>query len=649
MANKSVIDIDVRDEKFRAFYELYKDFSDKLDDMPESWKTLNEGAAKAQEAMAAGFGDIAGHLSNVSGGLQDLNKHLRDAKALQKQFGELTGTSEGAMKKMAHASKELRENLFGIGNFIMKFGAAGLGIFTGGMFGLDKLAQSAIATQRTARGLGLTPGQIKAFDIDVAQRGYATEGTLAKITESKNDFKGRVMLSRALGLTPQQIDSTDNVTLALKMAMKEHELWNSTPENERAKLFMMPWWQQLGQGVEQFQLNGKASMGELVAAQMNYQRDSRKLNLNDKQLDGLYSFERQLRVAGQTLETELSKKLSDLAGPLGNLITVLGKDGKILIDQVLTPQNIDRVGVALDDLVKVLGGAASLIRKLYPSGDPLPGETDAKGNVKPGDASFLGRLGWELLGSDTAGKWAAEKAAAIHGGASPLDARQKGSTFDHLYGWYARLNGYDPDTGKPVVPFNKSDAATLFASLEKARGLPPGTLMAVAQKESSFNPLAISKKGNKGLFQFGDTTAKQYDVKDPYNWVDESIGAAAYLSDLYKKYGSWNKAFAAYNWGPGNLDADIKKWGDAWRDHVPGETADYVPALMKRQIQAAKAAYAPKPAQTATTDAAPPTPALSNAQAMLLRPRNPNVNIRIFNEAGANVAVSTNAASAVAS
>lgn len=79
--------------------------------------------------------------------------------------------------------------------------------------------------------------------------------------------------------------------------------------------------------------------------------------------------------------------------------------------------------------------------------------------------------------------------------------------------------------------------------------VPPAILQAMLFQESSYNPNAISPAGAKGIAQFMDATAKDYNVdsSDPISSIN---GAAKYLSDLYKRFGDWNLALAGYNAGP---------------------------------------------------------------------------------------------------
>jgi membrane-bound lytic murein transglycosylase D len=108
--------------------------------------------------------------------------------------------------------------------------------------------------------------------------------------------------------------------------------------------------------------------------------------------------------------------------------------------------------------------------------------------------------------------------------------------------------------------------------------------------ESSMNPMAVSRVGATGLWQFMFATAKGYGLsidkfvderKDP---IQASYAAAAYFRDAYEELGDWLLAIAAYNCGKGNVDRAIAKAGsrDFWeiRPFLPLETRNYVPAFI---------------------------------------------------------------------
>ncbi len=109
--------------------------------------------------------------------------------------------------------------------------------------------------------------------------------------------------------------------------------------------------------------------------------------------------------------------------------------------------------------------------------------------------------------------------------------------------------------------------------------------------ESALNPLAKSRVGATGLWQFMYETGKQYKLRvDSY--VDErrdpvkaSEAACQYMVNMYKIFGDWSMVLASYNCGPGNVSKAIRRSGgsnDYWeiRKYLPRETANYVPAFI---------------------------------------------------------------------
>lgn len=87
---------------------------------------------------------------------------------------------------------------------------------------------------------------------------------------------------------------------------------------------------------------------------------------------------------------------------------------------------------------------------------------------------------------------------------------------------------------------------------EQAQNIPKRLLLALIQKESSFCPTAVSRVGAIGLGQLMPDTAAQLNV-DPYDVAENVKGSAIYFARLYRAFGDWSLALAAYNAGPGNV------------------------------------------------------------------------------------------------
>ena len=129
----------------------------------------------------------------------------------------------------------------------------------------------------------------------------------------------------------------------------------------------------------------------------------------------------------------------------------------------------------------------------------------------------------------------------------------------------------------------------IFEEIFDKYGLPK-ELKYMAIIESALNPVAVSRAGAKGMWQFMYNTAKMYGLTIN-SFVDERLdpvksadAAARYLMDAYKIFGDWNLAISSYNCGSGNVSKAMRRSGsrEFWPvyDYLPRETRGYVPAFV---------------------------------------------------------------------
>ncbi len=129
----------------------------------------------------------------------------------------------------------------------------------------------------------------------------------------------------------------------------------------------------------------------------------------------------------------------------------------------------------------------------------------------------------------------------------------------------------------------------IFEEKLKEHGLPTD-LKYLAVVESALNPRAVSRAGAAGLWQFMPYTGTRYDLRqngavdERSDAVKSTEAAVRYLKDLYQQYNDWALALAAYNSGPGRVNAAIKRAHSRnfWviQRYLPRETRNYVPAFI---------------------------------------------------------------------
>jgi hypothetical protein len=125
--------------------------------------------------------------------------------------------------------------------------------------------------------------------------------------------------------------------------------------------------------------------------------------------------------------------------------------------------------------------------------------------------------------------------------------------------------------GMASIPQDRGKQFSIIKEAADKYGVPASILAGVYGAETGFGKHAtmVSSAGAQGPFQFMPGTAAQYGV-NPWDFNSAADGAARLLRDNYRTLGSWDKAVAAYNAGPGNIKKGI----------MPAETKAYVPKVM---------------------------------------------------------------------
>ena len=167
------------------------------------------------------------------------------------------------------------------------------------------------------------------------------------------------------------------------------------------------------------------------------------------------------------------------------------------------------------------------------------------------------------------------------------------------------LNFFQTPRGRAIVEAGlkrQGRYKEMISRVLKEEGVPQD-LIYLAQAESAFQPLALSRAGARGIWQFVAYRGQQYGLRRTW-WIDErqdpekaTRAAAQHLRDLYGLFGDWYLAMAAYNCGPGNVQKGIERTGyaDFWelyrRNVLPKETKNYVPIILALTLIAKDAAH----------------------------------------------------------
>jgi hypothetical protein len=138
----------------------------------------------------------------------------------------------------------------------------------------------------------------------------------------------------------------------------------------------------------------------------------------------------------------------------------------------------------------------------------------------------------------------------------------------------------------------------------------PDDLAAVIGVESGGNPLALSPRGARGLWQLMPETARRYGLTvdarrdDRVDLEKSTQTAARYLNDLHLQFGDWALALAAYNTGEQNVERAIARAGSrefqtlSLLGYLPAETRKYVPAVLAAIGSGKQSAFPSLPVQS---------------------------------------------------
>lgn len=125
-------------------------------------------------------------------------------------------------------------------------------------------------------------------------------------------------------------------------------------------------------------------------------------------------------------------------------------------------------------------------------------------------------------------------------------------------------------------------------------------VLAIIDKESRWDPNAVSPRGAQGLMQLMPSTAQLLGVSNPFDPEQNIRGGIEFLESLQNQFASTELVLAAYNWGPEHVRG-AASWAQLEKN-APEETRNYVPAVLARaqalahggSIQLARA-FTPRP------------------------------------------------------
>ncbi|HBR0312304.1 TPA: lytic transglycosylase domain-containing protein [Klebsiella quasipneumoniae] len=547
MVAKSIVDIDVNDDKFVAFMERFREYQSALDDLPEAWRVaavgIGESSKQTEKAkgeakeLGAEFNAVAEAILTINSGIDRLNANLEDSNKKQEEFNKKAGQGQGFINQAKKDAKELAGHIKESTASLLSWGGI-VGIFTGvlgvgGLFGINRLAATTGAQRFTSLGLGTSIGALDSTAINYQKALGNPAGTLGAIRDSQMDLSKRWTF-QAMGINNPDQDPAKLLPQMIRNARDIFVKNGSTLQGANAY------------GLTNFftldDLNRFKNMSdeEITAMEKRAQQDARMLQISDQQARQWQDFNVQLDYSSQSIRNTFVRGLGPLTPQLSKLSDALAG----AIDTVLKSPELGKWIDALAGGIERFGN--------YLASPAFTSDVESfMSGVKKLALTIMDVIGLftgEISISDFANKHStilsndvktdSSGNHFVKGGLSDPDTPAGAKWLTrHLYSW----------SGTAPKEYDQ-----YFLDAANKYDVDPRWLKAIAAGESSWDQNAVSKAGAKGLM--GVMPGNFLPGEKPFDPHDNIMAGARVLKDgldwaRRKAGGDFDEALRYYNGG----------------------------------------------------------------------------------------------------
>lgn len=562
MAAKSIIEVDVNDEKFLSFMDKFNEYQAALEELPEAWRASAQGigdsaretskASSEAEGVTKAFLDGVDALNMMVNNLDRINTSLDDANKRQSDLNKKTAGSSSIFGKLKKDSKEFAGHIKDATVSLLSWGGI-VGLFTGvlgagGLFGLNRLASTASAQRFTSMGLNTSIGALDSTAINYQRAVSNPTATLGAIRDTQADLSQRWKF-QAMGINNPDRSPDQLLPEMIRAARSIFTQTGGTLQGANAY------------GLTSFfsidDLNRFKNMSdaEIDAMEKRAKRDAQLLQITDEQARQWQDFNIQLDYSSQSIKNTFIRGL----GPLTPGLTKLSDALSGAIDTVIQSP----------ELGKWIDGLAGGIQRF---GDYLA-SPDFKNDVE----NFMVKV---------------EKLGKVIGKVVDWIIGKTNLSVDDIKSGSSILSDkpvVDPKTGQSYIPGSESDPNvsaglkwlkrasgvtptaydSYFEEAAKKFDLDPKLLKSVAAAESSWDQNAVSKAGAQGLMQVMPMNFQP--GENPFDPRDNIMAGARVMS--------WAKQQSG-----GDFD-EMLRWYNGGKNRGSQENINY-PGRVKEQYAA---------------------------------------------------------------
>lgn len=525
MVAKSIVDIDVNDDKFVAFMERFREYQSALDDLPEAWRVaavgIGESSKQTEKAkgeakeLGAEFNAVAEAILTINSGIDRLNTNLEDSKKKQDEFNKSTRSAKGFLSDATKDAKSLAGHIKEATASLLSWGGI-VGIFTGvlgvgGLFGINRLAATTGAQRFTSLGLGTSIGALDSTAINYQKALGNPAGTLGAIRDSQMDLSKRWTF-QAMGINNPDQDPAKLLPQMIRNARDIFVQNGSTLQGAQAH------------GLTNFftldDLNRFKNMSdeEITAMEKRAQQDARMLQITDQQARQWQDFNVQLDYSSQSIRNTFVRGLGPLTPQLSKLSDALAG----AIDTFLKSPELGK-------WIDALAGGIERFGNYLASPEFTKDVDDFMDGLRRLGQS-VGRV-IDLFTGKTS-------VSEFMGGEAPLADDPSKSPSENMNDRYRRYEAQQKS--KPYDQY--------FLDAANKYNVDPRWLKAIAAGESSWDQNAVSKAGAKGLMQVMPGNFQP--GENPFDPHDNIMaGARVFSWAMQSANGDLEEALRYYNGG----------------------------------------------------------------------------------------------------
>ncbi len=349
MAYKSVIDIDINDEKFSEFLSKFEKFSKDAKEIPEPFQKMDRKIDAAKDGFSKLGGHLKRHMREGAGATKDFTVELHHAGQKMATLTARVSQGRSELSKMGETGRKTFSLIGRMGKDLFKAipfvgGAiAGAGLAAVALY--QHQSNAILNRYKNAKFLGMKPGQVSAIDTQY-------QGVLANPAQSLAAMRGAEFtpaafsfFARSVGRGWQKMSQTQMFDAELKRAKHIADQVSGSKAHQRAMLSIKDQayaFNKTGLGVTDLELLKKTSWATLNADIANAHKQAAAMNFSKATGRDMTKLAITISQKEVELSTDLSRTLAKGA-PLMN--TALNK----LVNSVNWAAN--RINAALKGVV----------------------------------------------------------------------------------------------------------------------------------------------------------------------------------------------------------------------------------------------------------------------------------------------------------